>query len=151
MPQNHRNKKNRTKASQWPEDILDQLARSSPLLKHIAENVDTKLIRQNGKLTKKLSKVLAAASPKSTRYLISGIAVDLADFWEIAIEHERRVKELSRMRFPRDRKRFVEMLYEFEIRLVMHADWHARYLKRRLTKLKRDLKLTSKAPPRPSE
>jgi hypothetical protein len=103
--------------------------------------IDKKLIRKNVKLSGDLGKILRDASPHSTEYLLSGIAVDLADFWEIGIEHRRRLQELSGMKFPKDKDRFIDMLYEFEIRLVMHAEYHARLLKRRLTRLKRDLKL----------
>jgi hypothetical protein len=103
--------------------------------------LDRNLIRKNVKLSKNLNKALTAVSPRSTEHLRSGIAVDLADFWEIGEEHRRRVKELCGMRFPKDKERFIDMLYEFEVRLVIHAEYHAKLLKGRLTRLKRDLKL----------
>jgi hypothetical protein len=114
--------------------LLEELA-------HPSFQIDRKLIRKNVKLSANLGKVLAAASPRSTEYLRSGIAVDLADFWEIGEEHRRRIKELSAMRFPKDKQRFIDMLYEFEVRLVIHAEYHAKLLKRRLVRLKRDLEL----------
>src|SRR5438309_11578011 len=55
------------------------------------------LIRRNTRLSARLRKVLAAASPESSVNLISGIAVDLADFCEIGDEHRRRIKQLLAM------------------------------------------------------
>jgi len=103
------------------------------------KKIDMNLVRKNARLSARLRKVLSAASPQSKPDLISGIAVDLADFSEIGEEHNRRLKELSQMQFPRDRERLEDLIYEFDVRLVMHAEWHARHLKRRLAKLKLDL------------
>jgi hypothetical protein len=100
--------------------------------------VNRSRIRRNVKLSARLRKVLAAASPSSTMNLISGIAVDLADFWEIGEEHRRRIKQLLNMQFPKDKKRFENMLYDFEIRLVIHAEWHAKHLKKFLAAYKKD-------------
>jgi hypothetical protein len=114
----------------------------STLLRSISHpKIDRNLIRKNVRLCARLRNILGAASPQSTVNLIGGIAVDLADFWGIGEEHKLRVKELLEMRFPKDRKRFEDMLYEFEIGLVMHAEWHAKHLRRRLEKMKKDLKL----------
>jgi hypothetical protein len=100
--------------------------------------VNRSLIRRNTRLSARLRKVLAAASPESSVNLISGIAVDLADFWEIGDEHRRRIKQLLNMQFPKDKKRFENMLYDFEIRLVIHAEWHAKHLKKFLAAYKKD-------------
>jgi hypothetical protein len=110
-------------------------------LRKTIQRIDPGLIRKTQKLSGELFKVLACASPRSTTHLISGIAVDLSDFWEIGEEHRRRIKELRDMRFPRDRRRFEEMLYELQIRLVWHTEWHAKHLKGRLEQLKADLHL----------
>lgn len=112
---------------------LSRIARS---ISHPAAN--RSLIRRNTKLSARLRKVLAAASPESSLNLISGIAVDLADFWEIGEEHRRRIKQLLNMQFPKDKKRFANMLYDFEIRLVIHAEWHAKHLKKFLAAYKKD-------------
>jgi hypothetical protein len=112
------------------------------LLKSISHpKIDGTLIRKYKHVRARLEKVLSAASPKSNPELISGIAVDLADFWEISVEHQRRIRSLSAIKFPRDQRRFVDLLYQFEIRLVMHADWHVKKLRPRLARLKRDLLL----------
>ncbi len=129
---------NRKRLSRKKKDTAKSLLKE---LAHPSFHIDRKVIRKNVKLSTNLGKVLAAASPRSTEYLRSGIAVDLADFWEIGEEHRRRIKELSAMRFPKDKQRFIDMLYEFEIRLVIHAEYHTKLLKRRLARLKRDLKL----------
>jgi hypothetical protein len=113
----------------------------SAFLKAITKNIDKNAIRQNLKRSNSLLKILSTASPKSSKDLLSGIAVDLADFWDIANEHQRRVAEMSKMRFPKDKRRFENMLYELEIGLVIHAEYHAKFLKRRLSRLKKDLKL----------
>jgi len=131
------------KSEQSTEQKLAELAKSSPFLRDILGTIDKTLVRKYKKLYAQLVKVLSSASPKSTQDLISGIAVDLADFQEIAVEHQRRVKKFSQMHFPEDQEQFIDMLYEFEIRLVMHAEWHAKHLKARLAKLKRDLRLTT--------
>jgi hypothetical protein len=123
--------------------FLSTLAKDpSPFLRNISRRIDRVAIRKNVKRSNNLLRVLAAASPKSSENLLSGIAVDLADFWDIAKEHQRRVKELSAMHFPRDKRRLENMLYEFEIGLVVHAEYHVKALKRRLAHLKRDLKLS---------
>ena len=101
--------------------------------------VNRNLIDRNIRLSARLRKVLMAASPESSKNLISGIAVDLADFWEIGDEHRRRIKQLLSMQFPKDKKRFEDMLYDFEIRLVIHAEWHAKHLKKFLAAFKKDL------------
>jgi hypothetical protein len=63
----------------------------SKIVKSISRpRVNRSLIRKNIRLSARLRKVLAAASPDSSKNLISGIAVDLADFWEIGDEHRRR-------------------------------------------------------------
>jgi hypothetical protein len=102
--------------------------------------IDRPLVRKTVRLSARLRKVFTAASPTSTADLVSGIAVDLADFWEIGVEHQRRIQELLNMKFPKDAKRLEDMLYEFDIRLVMHAEWHAKHLKRLLAKFKNNLK-----------
>lgn len=129
----------------FPKTAMKEFSENKELAK-IAKNmfhkkVDQQLIRKNVRLSQHLFRILATASPQSTANLISGIAVDLADFVEIGEEHRRRVQELSKMKFPKDKKRFEDLLYEFEIRLVVHAEWHTRHLKRRLAKLKHDLEL----------
>jgi hypothetical protein len=80
--------------------------------------INRPFLRKYRDVYRRLEKVLAAASPKSKADLISGIAVDLADFWEIAVEHQRRIKQLTKLRYPRDRQQFIALLYEFEIRLL---------------------------------
>src|SRR5579859_2643836 len=69
------------------------------------QKVQKSRIRRNARLSARLRKVLSAASPDSATNLVSGIAVDLADFWEIGEEHRQRVKQLLKMKFPRDRNR----------------------------------------------
>jgi hypothetical protein len=108
-------------------------------LRAAAKQLDPALIAKNGKLARRLSESLKTASPNSSEDLITGIAVDLADFWEIGEEHKRVLKKLLRMRFPKDKKRFENVLCEIDIRLVLHAEWHARALKIRLKKLRQDL------------
>ena len=110
-------------------------------LRSISKEIEKKLTRQNARISATLYDVLTNACPRSTEYLRSGITHDLADFWQIGEEHRRRIKELSGMRFPKDKQRFIDMLYEFEVRLVIHAEYHAKLLKRRLTRMKRDLRL----------
>jgi hypothetical protein len=130
---------NRSEASEYP--LHKSTEGYPPVLKNALSQIDQDLIRKNKKLSSELFKVLAVASPKSAVDLISGLAVDLADFWEIGEEHRQRIRELRNMRFPRDRQRFENMLYDLQIRLVWHAEWHAKHLKRRLEQLKVDLKL----------
>lgn len=121
-------------------DRVSESKELSALVKNMfRQKIDQTLIRRNVRLSARLCNVLGAASPNSTVDLVSGIAVDLADFWEIGEEHRQRVKKLLNMKFPKDRKRLEEMLYELDIRLVMHAEWHAKHLKKRLAKFKHDL------------
>ena len=101
--------------------------------------VNKSLINRNIRLSARLRRALVAASPESSKNLINGIAVDLADFCEIGDEHRRRIKQLLSMQFPKDKKRFEHMLYDFEIRLVLHAEWHAKHLKKFLAAFRKDL------------
>jgi hypothetical protein len=124
------------------EDILAGFLGTDLPVRSISKEVERKLARQSAKLSASLYAVLTNASPRSTAYLRNGITHDLTDFWQIGEEHRRRIKVLAGMRFPKDKKRFIDMLYEFEVGLVIHAEYHAKLLKRRLAKLKRDLMLT---------
>ena len=131
----NRKRQRASKARKGRED-----AELTALLKSISHpKIDKTFIRKYQCLRAGVEKVLSAASPKSNPKLISEIAVDLADFWEISVEHQRRIRSLRAMKFPRDQRHFINMLYDFEIRLVMHADWHVKQLRPRLAKLKRDL------------
>lgn len=136
--------KSRRKASQPPKRSRSStLAQDvSRFLREIGKHTDRDLIRKNVKRSQRLFRVLKAASPRSSEDLLSGIAVDLADFWDIGKEHQKRVAELRGMRFPRDRRRFIDMLAELEVGLVTHAEYHVKTLKRHLARLKKDLKLT---------
>src|SRR5579859_1321423 len=138
-----RNRKAKATPKGRNKDALSERAQLSELLKSISRppKIDGMRIRKYKVTYGRLKKALSAASPNSKGDLISGIAVDLADFWEIAGEHQQRVRELAKMRFPKDQERFIDMLYEFEIRLLMHAQWHVKRLKPRLTRIKRDLGL----------
>jgi hypothetical protein len=42
------------------------------------------------------------------------------------------------MQFPEDKKRFEDMLYDFEVRLVIHVEWHAKHLRKFLAEFKKD-------------
>lgn len=113
---------------------------ASKFLRDINGQVDKTLTRRVVSLSHELNLVLSAASPKSKKDLISGVAVDLSDLWEIGEEHKRRIAKLLNMQFPKDKKRLEDMLYDFDIRLIYHAQWHLRLLKRRLARLKHDLR-----------
>jgi hypothetical protein len=115
----------------------DELAALVKTMFH--HKVNRALLHKNARLSAKLRKILTAASPESKLDLVSGIAVDLADFWEIGEEHQRRVKKLLNMRFPKDKKHLEDMLYEFDVHLVIHAEWHAKHLKKLLKKFRQDL------------
>lgn len=128
-----------------PEKLPPAAAR---FVREIEARIDRRMIRKVVNLSRRLNAVLSAASPRSTKDLISGVAVDLSDLWEVGQEHERRIAKLLKMRFPRDKARLEDMLYDFEIRLIYHAEWHLRHLKKRLAQLRRDLR---KKPSRSSQ
>jgi hypothetical protein len=109
-------------------------------LSNIERKVDKKLVRRVVGLTRRLEQILAEAVPDSSRYTRSGMASDLADLWHASEELRKCISELLNLRFPRDKKRFRDLVLLIDPLLIQHIEWHTRRLKKRRKEILREAK-----------
>lgn len=105
--------------------------------KSLQRRIDKNLVRRVTALKKRLEQVLGVAAPKTSYYLRSGVATDLADLWHAGEELRKCLKELLGLRFPRDQKRFRDLLLLLDPLVIQQFEWHVKQLKRRRTALLR--------------
>jgi len=98
-----------------------------------------RLIKRNVGLASRLFKRLKRWSPNSSDRLIAGVAVDLADIWMIGEGHKKQLKEILRLRFPKDRERMLSLLARLEVNLLFENQGHLTSLRELLPKLAKEV------------
>jgi len=83
-------------------------------------------------LVQAIKKQLEAASPTSAKGLLATLSIDLGDLYFVADTHQQQMKELFRMKFPRDKRKLKKLLGQLEANLLFENNWHLKSLKRRL-------------------
>src|SRR5947209_6842614 len=83
-------------------------------------------------------KQLQAGSPKSKSRLVGNLAIDLDDLVEVGDRHKAAITALLTLSLPKDQKKFLHLLANFETDLLFEADFHLKSLKRLLPRLVRD-------------
>jgi len=61
-------------------------------------------------LPQQILKQLRSVSPKSSKGLLASFAIDLHDLFIVAKMHQSQIRELLRMKFPRDQQKFEKLL-----------------------------------------
>ena len=85
-----------------------------------------------------IRKQLERASPYSSKRLTEDFAIDLSDLVYVARMHEGHVSQFLKMKFPKDRGKFLKLLAQFEVNLLFENQWHLTDIKRLLPRLVRD-------------
>ena len=92
-------------------------------------------------------RVVKEALPDTNPELIGGFFADLLDLWETGQTLDEKVKEICKMRFPRDRERLHDVLIWIEaIQLDMASYWIGE-VKKDSPKLLRALDKLERKPP----
>jgi len=74
--------------------------------------------------------------PEASQDFLAGIAVDLADFWEIGEAHRVRLTTMLKLHGQRDRKRLAKLLTELYYRDVnAHLSYHVKSMGKTLPKV----------------
>jgi|SRR5579859_975579 len=84
-------------------------------------------------------KQLRLVSPNSSKNLLASLAIDLHDLFVVAERHQNQIKELLRLKLPRDKGKFEKLLGRLEVNLLFESNWHLKSLKRRLPRLWDDM------------
>ncbi len=107
------------------------------------------LVKRSLSLMRVVMRALNRALPDTDRELIGGFCADLFDLWETGQTLEKKLKEICRMRFPRDSKKLYDTLIWVDaIQIDMGSYWIGE-VKKDLPKLLRALdKLERKTPSR---
>ncbi len=95
-------------------------------------------VLENVRLVNKICGQLRKASPHSSGQMTGELAVDIGDLVFVGRNHQNHVNKLLKMRFPRDRERFLKLLAQFDVNLLFENQWHLTDMKRLLPRLVRD-------------
>jgi len=94
--------------------------------------------REQVRLVNKIYQQLRKASPLSSGQTTGELAVDIGDLVSVGRKHHEDVKQLLKMRFPKDRERFLKLLGQFDVNLLFENQYHLSSVKRLLPRLVRD-------------
>jgi hypothetical protein len=86
-----------------------------------------------------IRKELESASPTSSKGLLASLSIDLGDLFFVAQIHQHQMKELLRMKFPRDKRKLKKLLGRLEANLLFENSWHLRSLRHRLPQFWKNL------------
>ena len=95
----------------------------------------TSRAKKNIRLVQEIKKQLEAASPTSAKRLLASFSTDLGDLYFVAEAHQNQMKELLRLKFPRDKQKLEKLLGRLEANLLFENNWHLKSLRRSLPQL----------------
>jgi hypothetical protein len=100
---------------------------------------DYALIRRSVRLMRRAIRVVKEALPDTDPDLIGGFFADLLDLWETGQTLDKKLKEICKLRFPRDRERFYDALIWIDAIQVDMASYWIGEVKKDGPKLRRAL------------
>jgi hypothetical protein len=116
------------------------------LLSWANSQTDHALIRRSLRLMRRAIRVVGEALPDTDPELIGGFFANLLDLWETGQKLDKKVKEISRLRFPRDRERLYHILIWVDATQVDMASYWTAEVKKDLPKLLRALDRLERKP-----
>lgn len=96
------------------------------------------LVKANVQLAQVVRNKLSESS-LGTPEELSSVAVDVADIVAIGERLRSKLRDLLKLRFPRDLEKLENLIVEFKIDLLWENQWHLNSLKQELPKLLRRL------------
>jgi len=126
---------------------MAQIRRASGLTSQDHWPLPNRYALESKRMAMRVGRKLRASCPSLSAEVLSAFSVDVADVWEICNYQQHVLKELLRLRLPRDKRRLESLLTSWiEIQLLVHADWHLRSLKKLTPKVLRSIGRTAKKP-----
>ena len=123
----------KTSLSGPPESVVKALSKPNgenvakavgKLLNWSNSRTDHALGQKSVRLMRRVIRVLKEALPNTDPELIGGICADLFDLWETGQTLDNKLKEVCKLRLPRDRERLQDVLIWIEaIQLDMGKYW----------------------------
>jgi hypothetical protein len=122
------------------ERYVEELRRGLGISKRDEWPLPRRYAKMSVRLSHRIQRQLAAASPGLSKSLSAEFAVDLADIWEVGRCHEAYLQSFLKLRFPRDRDRLESLLIHWvEVELLVHCRWHLNSLKKRTPRVMRGI------------
>lgn len=95
-------------------------------------------VKANVRLVNKIYSQLRKGSPLSSGEITGQLAVDIGDLIYVGRNHQKHVKQLLKMRFPKDGEKFLRLLAQFDVNLLFESQHHLASMKRLLPRLIRE-------------